>query len=274
MVNTLFGINLTAVAGTAWSSEDKQAIQEAVWRVATRLASATNSSVWRGGGTGYLATTFKAVYGIRDNRQLRFHLDPHIVNNQIVNYGCYNCRPNICRTPKDPLKTGEPNEYWENDLVINGEQDCDCKPIGGYTHTVRSIEFASLWDNYDSKGSAVKQLRKVNNVIHELGHAFSARLDGKPKDAVHAHSTTIGNEEWRMESRPLGFYVGDVSKYGTMTWVQSPTVSDTEVFADMFLGWVYNKWDDTPSGRVYGQERARFMNARMPGWIRDAMRKP
>lgn len=52
-----------------------------------------------------------------------------------------------------------------------------------------------------------------------------------------------------------------------MIYEQSIQVSPSEIFADMFLGWVCNKW----SLDQYGTERGNFMNERMRGWIASAI---
>ncbi len=144
--------------------------------------------------------------------------------------------------------------------------------MGAFTHYEYSIEFASLWDNYNIKEADVKQLRKVNNVIHELGHAFNVRLGRIPENSVHAYSIRIGGELWQLDQKDSkeegqGFYFGDILKYGTMTWIQSIQTSPSEVFADMFIGWVYNKWEDSPQGEA----RKKFMNEYMRSWIRKAI---
>ena len=40
-----------------------------------------------------------------------------------------------------------------------------------------------------------------------------------------------------------------------------------EIFADMFIGWVYGKWEDSD----LGDARSTFMNYHMPIWIADAI---
>ena len=40
-----------------------------------------------------------------------------------------------------------------------------------------------------------------------------------------------------------------------------------EIVADMFIGWVYDRWENDPVG--IGQQRANFMNENMPEYISD-----
>ena len=118
------------------------------------------------------------------------------------------------------------------------------------------IYFASIYSRYD---------RKVYNVIHELGHAFSSRLGGLPATMVESYSAEVDGKPWKINSRPDGFYQNDDSSEKT-TWQYNSTVSGTEVFADMFLGWVMGSCADGN----YGDARAKFMQDNMNIWIQQA----
>jgi hypothetical protein len=195
------------------------------------------------------------VYGIRKDRLMEFEWNPHTPTNN----GCYYCRPAICQT-----KDESGNEYWEDDATINGAT-CACKPVGGYTHTARHIEFASIWPNDlwpDEPGR--QQLRQVNNVIHELGHAFNNRLGKIPENAV---KTAIDNEDLP-DVKPKGFYEAGTVGNLILDWIQSSSNDATEVFADQFIGWVYGKWADDKYGRL----RRDFMDKHMRHWIEQAMK--
>ena len=52
-------------------------------------------------------------------------------------------------------------------------------------------------------------------------------------------------------------------------WQQSPEATTGEEFADMFLGWNYNEWENDPDSRHYvvGQARSNFMNRHTAFWI-------
>jgi hypothetical protein len=286
-----YGINLTTFDGTAWSSENEFAVQMAATLIARRfvdtIVGISNPQIWE----SISPTIFKAVYGIRSGRQTELYWNPQTkTGNTITNNGCYNCRPNICQTKK-----ADGTEYWVDDATIGQKTDCDCRPVGGYTHNERYIEYASLWDNYSATGGApVKQLRKINNIIHEFGHAFNIRLGRIPEATVNGYTLdpaiwvqddidrdpavlTLEWHEWTLAGRDYentnskieGFYV-DSAASGTMTWIQSPDVTASEVFADMFLGWTYNKW----AADNYGNARKNFMDDNMRSWLIQAMRLP
>ncbi|MFQ5616554.1 MAG: RHS repeat-associated core domain-containing protein, partial [Anaerolineales bacterium] len=129
-----------------------------------------------------------------------------------------------------------------------------CISAFGYTNGENWIEFASM--------AAIElPLRIINNVIHELGHAFNIRIGRIPENAVHARADVL-------EVRDLGFF----GPAGNTTWQQSKSKSPSEIFADQFLGWVYGKWGSDSRGPI----RAEFMNQMNGtwGWIAQASRLP
>jgi RHS repeat-associated protein len=248
----LFGLEFV---GEKWSQEHKKAIKTAVLLISRRFTDALGGGSQLVAEGYYLQDVFKSVYGVDEDQPMRFEWDPR----------CDMCRPQICRD----------RDLWHDvrpkTSACEREGTCSCRPIGGYCHGSRSIEFATLWDDWlPDHLEPIRELRRVNNVIHELGHAFNVRLGRVPENEIDSYSTIINGEKWEMVNRDetkSGFFQGDILEYGTFTWVQSPQITATEIFADMFIGWVYNRWADD----VYGQERARFMDERMPIWIRDAM---
>jgi hypothetical protein len=58
-------------------------------------------------------------------------------------------------------------------------------------------------------------------------------------------------------------------------WQQSASGAPGEEFADMFIGWTYNRWETDPHGSltVPGGSRADWMAAHMPLWVDLAARK-
>ena len=269
------GILFSVISG-AWSPENFAAATRAVWLVANRLADELGS------GSETYWDIFKAVYGISEGDPMEFRWNPQVVdaNGHRIANGCYYCRPTYCYENIEG-EDDTSKEFWTYDpnRMIRGQggslNACKCRPTGGVTLSARLIEFASIWENYSGAGGeSVQFLRKVNNVIHELGHAFNDRIGGVAASQVSSYSRVINGGLWPLMSRPRGFYLdvnnsGDMTS-GDMTWVQTIETTGSEIFADMFIGWVYNKWakDD------YGDERALFMDERMQGWIEDAMGRP
>jgi hypothetical protein len=265
-VEQLYGLLFTG----AGNSDFQTTVRTAVRLVGHAFSRATATS-----RNGYYSamvswSIFKKVYGIRQDRLMEFEWHPQTNSNPPVGreeeLGCYNCRPAACITAN----------LWV-DVPLENQAACDCEttktcyclPKGGYTHNERYIEFASLWPNYQG---ADQNLRRVNNVIHELGHAFNARIGRAAQVAVRDKSVYVEGQLWQLNSRPRGFYGN-----GSNTWQQNttpypddPNTRSSEVFADMFVGWVYNRWAED----AYGIARADFMIAHMHDWIKQAMNKP
>jgi hypothetical protein len=124
---------------------------------------------------------------------------------------------------------------------------CGDPPKGGVTLNKNLIEFATM--NSWSFQAA------VNNVIHELGHVFSL-VHGKTPEASVPNEYNYYGEKYNLIG-PGGF------ANPNYLWVQHNGDTGQERFADMFLGWCYQKFD----GSDLGDARKDFMNRYMPGWI-------
>ena len=172
------------------------------------------------GGTA--SSAFRSVYGLNDGKMFQFEWDPN----------CWGCRT-------DPVGCDAG--------TTTGDA---CIPAFGYTVSENHIEFASISPRSD--------LRRINNVIHELGHAFNRRLNRAPEDALSIDLLT----------RPEGFY----GKPGNYTWVQSPYVTPSEIFADQFIGWIYGLW----ANDELGPKRADSMNKMNgnAGWVSQSAALP
>lgn len=94
------------------------------------------------------------------------------------------------------------------------------------------------------------------NAAHELGHAFAHRADRQPYDDLTAEWNANPNFPQRANN-PHGFAGGFPG------WQQSQGRTANEEFADMFLGWAYNRWGNNVAGRT----RSQWMTTHMPGWI-------
>jgi RHS repeat-associated protein len=238
----LYGIRMTG----NWRPENKSFVRKAVGLVADKFARTLGISMMGLPSNNPQALIFMAVYGIHKGDTMNFEWDPK----------CYRCRPLACQEA----------DLWENQdpgtCDCEATNTCDCKPTGGHTESPRWIKFASMWSSgYDNVDE-----RRVNNVIHELGHAFNGRVSRIPENLVHDSPPPIENDPWRLEQKPEGFYNAE---YGNQTWMQSVVPSGSETFADMFLGWVFDQW----ALDEYGDERSKFMNEHMGSWIRQALLK-
>jgi RHS repeat-associated protein len=96
-------------------------------------------------------------------------------------------------------------------------------------------------------------------IIHELGHAFQQALSpGAPWNSP-TNNGLLGDLLKRSGGRD-DLYAG--FKGGFESWQYSRQTTPSEIYADMFLGWVYNEWASKKEGvfTPLGQRRADFMD--------------
>jgi RHS repeat-associated protein len=173
---------------------------------------------------------------------------------------CLGCRPSNCG----------------NDF---GTRDPNCKPTGGATEGSSQIRFATLWMNqsdtdWGSWGNASERAR--NNVVHELGHVLNNLLWTIPAQLLEATQyQTWGAYQCYYEEGFPHRVEGSDESYGfaspgwDRTWQMDNAANSNEEFADMFLGWVFNRWEVAQSGGFTdaGAARAGWMDKWMPSLI-------
>jgi RHS repeat-associated protein len=140
--------------------------------------------------------------------------------------------------------------------------------------------------------------RGRNNVVHELGHAFSKNWsETAPAGAEleyfrqHPEETNpvivlawaqsyaglpehyvpgFPDRQNPTDNRP-GDFLGFASQQNVLTWQMAVTNAGDpgEEFADQFLGWTFDTWERNPDGSFtdYANMRRNFMDKYMPGWI-------
>ncbi len=69
--------------------------------------------------------------------------------------------------------------------------------------------------------------------------------------------TYIANNQLFPQNRAAGGFYGNYPE-----WQKSRSNIEEEIFADMFLGWVFNKWAADDAGR----RRATYMDNYMRNW--------
>ncbi len=154
---------------------------------------------------------------------------------------------------------------WGNGPATSG---CANFGVGGCTTDTHHIYFHSLAEpNQTNKSPEEATTEAITNVVHELGHSFAAKWYPadltKPYDPagpnVNIPDSMLGND---------GFYPGPEG--ASLTWRQHPCTAKSclasEAFADMYVGWVYHKWDNDIKG--VGSARDQFMTTNMTEWLK------
>ena len=79
----------------------------------------------------------------------------------------------------------------------------------------------------------------------------------------------MSTNSWLERGSNQGYSYGFASTGDERTWVQNPSTATSEVFADQFLGWVFNQWERSASGDLSAQasERASWMDTNMSLWL-------
>jgi hypothetical protein len=104
----------------------------------------------------------------------------------------------------------------------------------------------------------------TNNLVHELGHAFldlwGGKSDNNPRTRPGFNIPTrlLNNQ---------GFYPSDEGFWQMHACEGSCDTAEEyeEVWADMFLGWTYQSFNDDRD--LVGDRRREYMNENMPSWI-------
>ena len=131
------------------------------------------------------------------------------------------------------------------------DDTCSCyAELKGTTHgnyTIWVYSNASTQDIIDSPGL----------LIHEMGHAFH-----------HASGFSLDLPGGNALNNPFGL---------DPDYENHSSLASNEIFADMFTGWVYGKWevgDGKPTGSVFtvaGTEKFTYMETNMPTYIQRAI---
>ncbi len=165
---------------------------------------------------------------------------------------------------------------------------------GGQVEFVRTAETASqyfkgssgawgygAWSNkiLFFRNASANQVANERFITHEMGHSFENALIGPL--GYRAGRAELPEDLWERftdEFRYGGFAGGlgswQFSKEEGPYNPDEGTDGRGEIFADQFIGWVYNRWEADPSGEGWnalGERRAFYMNQNMPWWIFNAI---
>jgi len=125
----------------------------------------------------------------------------------------------------------------QNETCVSNFSSEGCLASGAITLSDHHIMFASM---------ATNPRYGENHVVHELGHAISPALDGLPYNAMALALTNDPRLKRSDRNSNFGF------AGAKFPWQQAVVNVDQyyEIWADQFLGWVFNAWDNDELGKA------------------------
>jgi hypothetical protein len=125
----------------------------------------------------------------------------------------------------------------------------ECAGIGtGGCTNGNIINFVSI-----SGGMNNEMDRMAHNGVHELGHSYDHNLSYDPRLDMPLEIYNNRGSILRANEYP-----------GRLNWQQNLTVSSGETFADMFIAWTYNVWNNYPQNTTLVADAQRWMS----GWMK------
>jgi hypothetical protein len=127
---------------------------------------------------------------------------------------------------------------------------------------VFSTRYMRVYGTYRNVKDADRKTERL--MVHELGHMFENRIYEivnikVPRKVLHW--TQINDYHFPMRGRGDSVLNGFAG--GMDIWQFDMLCDPAEEFADMFVGWTYSMWEDSPEGR----SRDSFMGVHMKSWI-------
>ncbi len=172
-------------------------------------------------------------------------------NLMAVGYGdtWYEAFRNAYETSINPLVFlwGHGGGYILSDLCLNST-------IGGCTTGKSLISFMTL------EGTDFQ--RWVNNVVHELGHVFNNVHGGNPASFAGNYAADRKNILRAQE----GATIWQINPFYDPN---SPGISNSEMFADMFVAWNFNAWNVSSDLDIQNQVNAAraALTTAMSEWV-------
>jgi hypothetical protein len=156
-----------------------------------------------------------------------------------------------------------------NPLVIDYGNCKECNGEGAYTPSTKLIQVANLSDPIGARTPDMAFINARNNIVHELGHVFGQKFyywnEETQKYEYSSDGPYFSIPNWFLNND--GF--AKSPEAASTTWQQHPCVvgdcSPNEIFADMFLGWTFDKRASGPEGN----DRNNFMLRNMMIWVGD-----
>jgi RHS repeat-associated protein len=122
----------------------------------------------------------------------------------------------------------------------------ECK--GKNNITIYNLEYDYLGKTYVNKNYIVAQPRLI---VHELGHAISIALGSRVTSGINGD---LSRSDYGNAGNGYHGFAGDKNY-----WQFGSVIGPNEIFADMFVGWVYDQWTLTEAAQGQGYLRQDYM---------------
>lgn len=132
---------------------------------------------------------------------------------------------------------------------------------GGCTDSAQKIRFWSLSGHGQNDVN-----RMTKNVIHELGHAYDNALAYPEPNPQHPGQMRRPDQDMSPDfTRNILLRPNVTTELGQRwDWQQSPDNTSNEIFADMFIAWTYNAWNNDPANATSVGDAQNWMNGLVP----------
>lgn len=141
-------------------------------------------------------------------------------------------------------------EFFNGITIVWGKEGAskECLQEGIYACTVskHQINIFNFYKECGKRTPLMAHIQNRNLIVHEIGHVFAKKFKNDLYDLLPYK--LLNNKD---------FYPSPIS--AEMTWRQSREMTKPEIFADMFLGWVFNRWS--------GRDKRGWMNFYMPRFL-------
>ena len=259
-----------------FSADEKRALLLAVVDIDARLAEALASRGQEGLGYG---EAFQQIYGLSKDHMFRIvwaTCPPGHKECESTPKECTCVQPGACQWVKTTAGERCGIRYGNRPTPIYS---------GMYTVSAREIRVLSFWNREVYKENYM--LRWRNNFVHEFGHALDNQYERVPRQRLQSLYYQPKYREW-LFNRGVTFeeyrQTGQKDQGGFRspkwqgTWQQHAAtiendgiaVASAELWADMFLGWVYRAWELDENGHIklQGAMREQVMDNLMSQFIK------
>ncbi|MDH5607033.1 MAG: hypothetical protein OEY93_09105, partial [Anaerolineae bacterium] len=164
-------------------------------------------------------------------------------------------------------KGGQPNTAW---AVASGSNIITLFPDAAL-HTDGDDSYENAYEYFRHLGSnfAIWAAWK-RFIMHEVGHNFDNAIGDAGENLVASTPAIKGGSI----DQKNGFY--GTAREGWQRRLQHQNENSNEIFADMFVGWVYEMFETIPSENVLteaGKTRSDFMTENISKWIKGYLNK-